>query len=306
MKAYFTICSNNYLAYASVLGSSLRIAEPGASFYLFLCDEKAPNIDYTTIADQVIPLAAIEPRLHELAGKYNIIELNTCVKPHVFQYLLTEKNFDQVIYLDPDIYVYNNLSPSLQVAFENASILLTPHIYTAIPLDGKQPQESVFLNFGIYNLGFIAVKKNEEVNRFLAWWKERTYQQGFIDVYNGIFVDQLPINLVPILFKGVHILQDHGLNMAPWNLHERILSQQGKQYLVNEQTTLKFYHFSSFKPGRIELPTARYNRYNLSDRPDLLALYQAYGEALTQAGYGQYHLLPCSYDKPKKKKWFSK
>jgi hypothetical protein len=75
MKINFTICSNNYLAYAKILGKSLKKYEPDSKFFIFLCDEKNAAIDYTILADEVIPMHEIEPQLPALALKYNIIEL---------------------------------------------------------------------------------------------------------------------------------------------------------------------------------------------------------------------------------------
>ncbi len=310
MKVYFTICSNNYLAYATVLGRSLKRHEPGAVFYIFLCDKKIAGIDYPSLADEVIAVETIEPAMQALSLKYNIIELNTCVKPRVMEYLLNERDFDKVIYLDPDVQVFHSLA-FLETDLERANILLTPHIYTPIPLDDKQPSESVFLNYGLYNLGFIALRQHAETNRFLAWWKERTYAQGFIDVYNGIFVDQLPVNFVPLFFTGVVVLQDRGLNMAPWNLHERMLSLEDNRMIVNKTDWLKFYHFSSIVPGVQELPVFRYNRFTLHERPDLASLYNGYIEALQEAGHVYYSKLENKYAagrrmhlrKQKRNKW---
>ena len=60
--------------------------------------------------------------------------------------------------------------------------------------------------FGIYNLGFIGVSHTMESMKFLQWWKTRTYELGFIDTYKGIFVDQLPVNHVPVFFESVQVL----------------------------------------------------------------------------------------------------
>ncbi len=103
----------------------------------------------------------------------------------------------------------------LQKYLENYSIVLVPHIYTPIPMDGKTPQESNFLNYGIYNLGFIAVKNTTISVQFIRWWKDTTYNFGFFSVKDGLFVDQLPINLVPIFFEEVYIITHFGYNMAP-------------------------------------------------------------------------------------------
>jgi hypothetical protein len=236
----------------------------------------------------------IEPNIEMLALKYNIIELNTCVKPRVIEYLFEEKNADQVIYLDPDIKLFDTLD-ELQDKLANNSIILTAHIYTPIPFDGKTPGENSFLNYGLYNLGFIGLSKSSETNRFVDWWKNWTYQNGYIKVCDGLFVDQLPINLVPLFFKGVHILNHMGYNMAPWNLHERYLSFKGNTYWVNENEKLKFYHFSSFKVNSGELPMHHYNRFSIESRPDLMKIYTDYNEELLSSGYHFYNTLSCEY-----------
>ena len=114
-------------------------------------------------------------------------------------------------------------------------------------------------------------------------------------VSKGIFVDQLYINLVPIYFKGVHILKGRGYNMGPWNLHERYLTNENGTYKVNGNEFLKFYHFSSFKFNSIELPVHYYNRFYMNDREDLRELYTDYNEQLSAAGYSSFNTIKCVY-----------
>ncbi|PSL48334.1 hypothetical protein CLV51_1021201 [Chitinophaga niastensis] len=290
----FTICSNNYLAQAKILGASIKKHHRDIKFYIFLCDEKQEAIDYASLADEVIPVSAIEQQLPELALRYNIIELNTCIKPHAIAYLLNERNIDKVLYLDPDIKVFAPLHHLFE-ELNTVSILLTPHVYTPIPIDGKKPGENTFLNYGLYNLGFIGVNKSKESTAMLAWWKEWTYKLGYIAPEKGIFVDQLPINHVPIFFSNVKILQDYGLNMAPWNIHERYLSEQAGKYYVNDTETLKFYHFSSFKIDTMELPLVHYDRFTMAERPDLEGIHKEYNEELKAARHDFYQQFTSSY-----------
>lgn len=289
----FTICSNNYLAQAIVLGNSVKAHNPSYTFQIFLCDEKSSLIDYTKINHDITEIGSIESQVYELAKKYNIIELNTAVKPTVFQYLFENPNVNKAIYLDPDICVYSTFDQLAKKLNEN-SILLTPHIFNSIPLDGKTPGENTFLNYGIYNLGFLALKKDKNTKELLKWWKNITYNQGFIQPANGFFVDQLPINLVPLFFKGVSILEDLGYNMAPWNLHERTLHKKDGVYKVNNMETLKFFHFSSFSYQKIELPSG-YNRFSLKERLDLHDIYKSYNQDLQDNKYSIYKEIPCIF-----------
>jgi len=294
MAIAFTICSNNYLAQASVLGHSLKKHHNDIRFFIILVDEYSDAVDYSQFPFTTIPIREIEPAIDELSEKYNIVELNTCVKPQVFKYLFEKYDDKQVTYFDPDIVIYDSLQ-EFNLLFESYDILLTPHIYTPIPMDGKNPDENMFLNYGLYNLGFIAVQKSEESIKFINWWKERTYLNGYSMVSKGIFVDQLYINLVPIYFKGVHILKGRGYNMGPWNLHERYLTNENGTYKVNGNEFLKFYHFSSFKFNSIELPVHYYNRFYMNDREDLRELYTDYNEQLSAAGYSSFNTIKCVY-----------
>ena len=258
----FTICSNNYLAQAVVLGNSVKKYNSDYTFKIFLCDIKSPEIDYRSIIHEVIEIATIEPNVAEMALKYNIIELNTAVKPTVFQHIFEKENHTKAVYLDPDICVFHSLE-LLDKELEHNSFLLTPHILTPIPLDGKIPDENLFLNYGIYNLGFLALKNDESSRCLLEWWKTQTYQKGYILPEIGVFVDQLPMTLAPLFFRGGVIMKHFGLNMAPWNLHERVLTKIENNYFVNNDEPLIFYHFSSFKVNSNQLPTHYYNRFTI-------------------------------------------
>jgi hypothetical protein len=292
----FTLCSNNYLAQATVLGRSVKRHNPAATFLIVLVDLKIDEIDYAAIPFEVLTAESIEPRTVELALKYDIIELNTCIKPRVIEYLFSERNAERVIYLDPDTKVFAPLS-AVEEALDNFNVVLTPHALTPIPLDGKTPTEIAFLRFGVFNLGFIALKKSAETVRLAGWWKERTYAAGQIRPEDGIFVDQLYVNLVPILFADVFTLRHPGYNMAPWNLHERTLDVDGDGYRVNVSQRLVFFHFSSFRINSSDLPVHAYNRFSMKDRPDLVALYRDYTEELKGAGHARYSGIGWAYRK---------
>lgn len=296
MNYIFTVCSNNYLAQASVLGRSIRKHEAGSKYIVFLCDEKDSRVDYDTIADEVIEVAKIEPDFSELVLKYNIIELNTAIKPRAVEYLFETLKAEKVIYLDPDIKIFTSLT-MLYSDLDKYSILLTPHIYTPVPIDGKKPGENTFLNYGIYNLGFLALKNDSTAREFAHWWKNRTYKEGYSKPAIGLFVDQLPINHVPIFFQGVRVLENRGLNMAPWNLHERTLSERDGKYLVNGKEDLIFFHFSSFGVDSGELPLIHYDRYRMIDRPDLKNLYAGYNEEIKANNHEHYSKIESVYSK---------
>lgn len=294
MTVAFTLCSNNYFAQAHALGRSFLRHHPLSLFYIVLVDKRAPGIVSDLPGIRILEIESIEGNIHELALRYNIIELNTAVKPQVFSYLFSHTDADQLFYLDPDIYVYRSFD-QLEALLSHYQVLLTPHILKPIPIDGKTPQENDFLNYGIYNLGFIALRRSEQADVLLKWWKERTYRYGYIDLARGLFVDQLWINLAPVMFKGVYVLDHPGYNMGPWNLHERWLTHDGDAYYVQKDQPLYFYHFSTFDPTRPPSIHPVFNRFQLDERSDLGGLYQQYAEELLLLNCALLRKIPCFY-----------
>lgn len=278
----FTICSNNYLNKAQVLVHSIKRFED-VTVYLFLADQRSDLIDYKRLGfDKVITPEELEiTNLQWQLENYNIIEFNTAIKGPAFKYLLEKTNANFLYYFDPDIKVYKTLS-SFSPFWEDAAILLTPHILTPVPYDGMFPEENLFLNHGTYNLGFLGLKRSLLSARFLDWWCERLSDKCIIDLKEGYFTDQIWFNLVPLLFKEVTVVDHPGFNMAYWNLHERVISRNADFFKVNKTEDLFFYHFSSFDTSLDKLMPHKDARFHFNDRNEMLDLYLDYKNDLNK------------------------
>ena len=279
MKLAFTICSNNYLAQAKVLGDTLLKHNTDYKFAIILCDKFSDKIDYSIFKNfEIIEIDSIGVKgFNELVNNYNIIELNTYIKPFVIRFLFNKYQSDFLFYLDPDICIYDSLE-KIERYFDNDEILVTPHILKPIPFDDKIPSENLFLNFGIYNLGFIGLKKTKQVYDLLSWWEDKTYNACYDKVHLGLFVDQLWINHVPIFFKKVKVIKDYGVNYGPWNFHERQLISER---IFENQDELIFIHFSNFNFEDIFTFTKGYNRFEIKSNNHLVALYNEYMEKVS-------------------------
>jgi hypothetical protein len=297
MKIVFTICSNNYLAQAKTLGDTLIKHNPDYLFIIGLCDRKNSQIDYSVFSNyQIIEVENIGiENFPDMVSRYTVIELNTSSKPFFFDYLLGKyENAETILYLDPDIAIFDKLTV-IEDKFKNNSILLTPHIYTPIEIDGKLPSENIFTNNGIYNLGFIGLKRNQDTLNLLSWWKNRLTINCYDKTGEGIFVDQLPMNFAPLFFKNVHIFRNFGLNMAPWNLHERKLTNDGRNYLVNGRYPLIFYHFSNYNPLFPEKLSTNYDRISFADNLALKEIYDLYKKCLLENNFEKYRKVDCYF-----------
>jgi hypothetical protein len=281
-RAACTIVSLNYLSYARVLCDSFLRHHPDCKFYVLLVDRLPSDFDRHSEQFEIITVEELDiADFPSVAFKYDILELNTGVKPTFLKALLA-RNIDQVVYLDPDIYIYRPLDSVFDALTQNA-IVLTPHILSPVPNDGQF--ELSLLSSGVFNLGFIAVKRCAETNKLLSWWENRCLNLGFNDPRVGMFVDQKWVNLVPFFFDSVKVLKNPGCNMAYWNLHERQLCQDGDIWMVNQCSPLEFFHFSGISVDGGEQISKHTDRFNLNNRPDLRSIFEDYRGELIDHGF---------------------
>jgi hypothetical protein len=284
---YFTLCSNNYLPFALTLGKSLKEFQAEARFVIGLVDQLDPHIDYSAWKEFDI-LACFDlgyPEFESMLARYNIIEFNTSVKPFYFEYLFAKyPEVDRIYYLDPDLCFYQ--SPQvMDEEWGEAEILLTPNLIYTTPMPSTG--ELASLRHGMYNLGFIGLKRGTESFRLIQWWKERLKEHCRIDKCYGIFVDQKWMDLAPLFFDKIKSVKHSGWNMAWWNFSERKLLKTSNGYAVNQvDTPLVFFHFSGFKPDQSHL-TERLltEEFKEAENAALAALYESYRNQLLNNDY---------------------
>jgi glycosyltransferase involved in cell wall biosynthesis len=279
-----TIVSKNYISYAKVLSDSYLKQHPNHDFIVVLVDRAEGLVDgLLENGSEVIEFENFNiPNIEIFIYRHSIMELNTAIKPYVIHSLFTQFNYESVVYLDPDIYVFKPLT-RIYDHLENNSIVLTPHLRKPY-YDDKFPAEINILQSGTFNLGFIGLKRSAVTTDFLNWWKERLYKHCFVDISNGLFVDQKWIDLIPSYYADHFILRDPGYNAAYWNLHERPITQKGGAWRCDQQE-LYFFHFSGFNPLVPHRLSKHQNRFISSHSKALSELTNFYATQLLEKGY---------------------
>ena len=181
----------------SVFVDSYLKFHPDSTVYVCLVDRPHPRVNYQAYDFEIIPAENLEiPAFFNFAFKYDILELNTAVKPFVFKYLREYKGLDRAFYFDPDILIHDRLA-GLETALDTHQAVLTPHLTK--PLDNVcRPPERVIGMCGIYNLGFVGLQLVESTRFFLDWWCDRLHRYCINDLTNGMFVDQSWMDFTPI------------------------------------------------------------------------------------------------------------
>ena len=297
MILIYTVCTGNFLGHATSFYNSLQKFAPDIQFVACLVETK--NAVKPFLKDIKFEINYVEDidgdQIDEMSKKYNIHELTCAYKP-IFGASILKNNpqIDELWYFDGDILLFNN-PRIISEELKDHSILLTPHFFSSYN-DQKHQSERDFLNSGLYNAGFFAVKNDQIAKYFFEWWSKKTRFEGYLRYDLGMGSDQLWFNFVPLFFNKVNISKHLGLNVAYWNLHERKISKLGNTYRINQDFDLVFFHFSGYsleKPNEI---SRHQNRFQLENDSILSAIFQEYRSSLETAHYSVFTQIKSEYN----------
>lgn len=303
----FTICATNYIGLAQVLERSIFEHYDELDFYIVVADEPKPVVkegfeDNVLVAKDILSYNYTERKWYEMAFKYDLTEFCTSIKPASIKYFFNQ-GYEKCIYFDPDIYAFSSIK-SIYDVLDNHSVVLTPHI-TQMEIDSTcNIKEQQLLKSGIFNLGFIGVRNNEKTFLFLDWWSKRLEDYSFHSIPENLFTDQRWMDLIPGFFgNDLFISLDKGMNMAPWNFHERQIRGDKGELMVENRikhldilNPLIFVHFSGYKYSNlINGDIQQKNIKSMKEYVDLDILFKSYQDALKNSSFTSYADYDYSY-----------
>lgn len=279
----YTSITKSYLPKARVLANSLKQFHPDWEFILLYSDDLPENFNIKKEPfDEILLIEDLKiPNFESWVFKHNIVELCTAVKGIAAELLAKRKDVKKIMYLDPDIKVFNSLK-DLDVLLDKYDILLTPHI-----LDIEQNNMAIIdneisaLKYGIFNLGFFAANTSGQGLEFIKWWSNRLQNFCFDDIPNGLFTDQKWCDLAPVFFNNLYIIRDRGYNVATWNIAHRPLNTDNKGVILAKNTPLRFYHFTGYDSGAGSIMLKRY----ANNQPLAFKIWDDYEKDLNLNGH---------------------
>lgn len=244
MLTFCTVSTNSHLFKSYALADSIE--KFGAKLYVLITDDinKSGIIDKPENVE-LVSLSKIQNEHSEkVVDKYNGDKLRWALKPFFLSYLLNRN--EKVVYVDNDIYFYNDFN-FLEKELDENNVLLTPHFYPSDPKENQTWLESNF-RIGLFNAGFIAV--NQRAKEAMQWWSECTLYEMKRSYSRGLFDDQKYLDLFPVLFEGVKILKHRGCNLAGWNDYNKL-----------EENKVIFIHFNSYTLNKFKVNSNYYFSY---------------------------------------------
>ncbi len=161
----------------------------------------------------------------------------TCTPSLPLYVLQHAPEVDLITYLDADLCFFANPA-ALYEEIGPASIAIIEHRFPP----SLQERE----RYGIYNVGWLSFRRDEQALQCLHWWRERCLEWCYDRCEEGRYADQKYLDKWPGLFRGVVVLRHKGANLAPWNLGNYDLCLKDGRLQVDEQALI-FYHFHGLK-----------------------------------------------------------
>lgn len=286
MKLAFTIVTNSYLPQALTLRKSLLTYNPEYKFVIGLLDNVDAVKDYLSrYGDfEVIELHKIGlDSFDEMLTRYTAFEMSCALKPFVAKYLLNKYQPIVLAYFDSDILIFNSLNEISQI--ENTAMLITPHCCEPVNRKDNHEMDLKLLNYGLYNAGFfVCYFGHSQTIEILDWWADKMKTECTTDLYNGRFVDQIWMNLMPIYFSGVKNFNHLGYNVALWNLSEREIYVKNDEFIINNNSEIKmvFFHYSGYNVLTPEIPSKNHFNFNFHTKKELKTVYDKYYSRLVE------------------------
>ena len=144
---------------------------------------------------------------------------------------------NMITYLDADLFFFADPT-ALFDEIADHSIAIIGHRFCAALRENEQ--------YGIYNVGWISFKRDENAFSCLDWWRERCLEWCYDRLQAGKFADQKYLDDWPVRFPNVVVLHHKGANVAPWNVGNYGIHGNRQGVNVDDQPLI-FFHYHGFR-----------------------------------------------------------
>lgn len=277
-REFCTLFDSNYVFKAAAMHKSLARHHDDFRLTAFCFDDRAKDlIDRLELPGvETVALTKLEAFDKELLSvKHDRTPVEYCwtATPALPLYMFDKHpEVDEVTYLDADLLFFADPEPLFE-EMGDASVMITPHRYSP-------ENESEEVN-GVYNVSWLTFRRDQDGLEALQWWHDRCIEWCYFRYEDGKLGDQKYLDDWPERFRGVHVMQNPGGGLAPWNLTRYELQPEGDGVTV-DATPLVFFHYHGYQLASRGAPRLGPPTYHLSRRARRL-VYAPYRRALDEA-----------------------
>src|SRR2546421_3029872 len=243
MYDFCTYFDHRYLIRGLALYQSLR--RHCAPFRLWvLCMDAAC---YETLSALALPDVHLIAREDFEAGDEGLLAAKqtrslieyyfTCTPSLPLYVLKHQPDVSLITYLDADLFFFADPRPVYDEIADH-SVAIIGHRFPP-----KLREREVN---GLYNVGFLAFRRDEQGLDCLRGWREQCIEWCYDRLEGGRFADQKYLDAWPGRFPNLIVLNHKGANLAPWNIDNYGISVRDGAVRVDDQPLI-FFHFHLLK-----------------------------------------------------------
>lgn len=242
MHYYTTLFDSNYLSRGLLMYESLKSCTKDFHLYVFAFDELTFRIITGMKLDKVtaIPLQDFEtPELKRVKKDRSTAEYCWTCTPSVISYIIEKYKVPECTYVDSDLYFYSDPSVLIsELDLSGKNVLITEHRYSFVAgLYAKKKS-------GKFCVQFMTFRNEESSLKVLERWRLQCIEWCFEKYEDGKFGDQKYLDEWPELYPNVHVMQNPGGGIAPWNIGNYSFHGLGiADRKTRKQVEPVFYHF---------------------------------------------------------------
>ena len=244
MVYFCTYFDKNYLPRGLALYRSLQQHCPAFKLWVLCMDQESYRVLGELNLPGVYPISLEAFELNDdplRAAKNNrsAIEYYFTCTPSLPLYIFANcPEVDLITYLDADLFFFASPEPLFN-EMGAGSVAITGHRFPRGLEDRKR--------YGIYNVGWLSFRRDENGLACLHWWRARCLEWCYDREEDGRFADQKYLDDWPTRFERVVVLQHKGANLAPWNLSNYKLRWSKSHAVTVDDQPLIFFHFHALK-----------------------------------------------------------
>lgn len=248
---FCTLFDSNYLDRGLALCESLNRVSDQFTLYIFTLDDLSFEILTSMKMKNVILISEnsfLDKQLIMVKRERTRAEYCWTCTPIIIEYVLNHFDVELCTYIDADMYFYK--SPQIlidEIKDSKCDVSIIEHRFP----DNITKKTNERLH-GKFCVEFNSFLNNANGRKVLEWWKCKCLESCSMKLNEESFGDQKYLDKWPESFMGIHILQNVGAGVAPWNLADYKLIQGNEAnidllYKKRIRCSLIFYHFQNLR-----------------------------------------------------------
>ena len=250
MNNYCTLFDSYYLSRGLILHESLMMYSSAFHLFVFAFDDLTFKVLNDLCLKNVTVISSEEfesDELKSLKRERSKAEYCWTCTPSVIKYVMDRYNVDACTYIDSDLCFYSDPAILVHELDErNKNVLITGHRFSSLPRLYEEKRA------GRFCVQFMTFKNEASSLKVLDRWREQCNEWCYARYEDGKFGDQKYLDAWPDIYDNVHIMENRGGGIAPWNVTDYSFSNnddviKGKYRKSEILNKIVFFHFQYVK-----------------------------------------------------------